>query len=116
MAVPNVAGEVRRERHLHPKALSMHPGGLIQLMGFSVSIVRRGIMLSDLRLVQSFAFEGLGDSENTVLSTPLSPENVFPSVLQSSDARLFSMLSVIGWQSAKDASRCFLCMFTSTRF
>lgn len=47
-AESNVAFEARRERHLHPKALSMHPGGLIQLMGFSVSIVRRGIMLSDL--------------------------------------------------------------------
>lgn len=59
-AESNVAFEARRERHLHPKALSMHPGGLIQLMGFSVSIVRRGIMLSDLPPVQSFAFEGLG--------------------------------------------------------
>lgn len=91
MAEYNVAFEARQEQHLHPKALSMHPGGLIQLMGFYVSIVRRGIMLSDLPLVQSFAFEGLGDSENTVLSTLLSPENAFPSVLQSSDARHFSM-------------------------
>lgn len=33
VAESNVAFEARRERHLHPKALSMHPGGLIQLMG-----------------------------------------------------------------------------------
>lgn len=86
----NVAFEARRERHSHPKALSMHPGGLIQLMGFYVSIVCRRIMLSDLPLVQSFAFEGLGDSKNTVLSRALSPENMFSSLLQSSDACLLA--------------------------
>lgn len=73
----------------------MHPGGLIQLMGFYASIVCWRIMLSDLPLVQSFAFEGLGDSKNTVLSRPLSPENMFSAVLQSSDACLLACCQLL---------------------
>lgn len=95
MAESNVAFEARRERHSHPKAPSMHPGGLIQLVAFYVSILCPGIMLSDLPLVQSFAFEGLGDSENAVLSRPLSPENLFSSVLQLSEACLLACCQLL---------------------
>lgn len=95
VAESNVAFEAQREQHSHPKASSMHPGGLIQLMGFYVSIVCGRIMLSDLPLVQSFAFEGLGDSEKTVLSRPLSPENMFSAVLQSSDACLLACCQLL---------------------
>lgn len=88
----------------------MHPAGLIQLMGFYVSIVRWGIMLSDLLHVQSFAFEGLGDFENIMLSMRFHLKTRF-SPCCSSRSMSFNMLSVIDSRSTKNSLQCSLSRF-----
>lgn len=98
-----------RGPYLHPKASSMHPAGLIQLMGFYVSIVRWGIMLSDLLHVQSFAFEGLGDFENIMLSMCFHLKTRFSPCCSWSMS--FNMVSVIDSRLPENSLQCSLSCF-----